>query len=75
MKGYDIKWSNSYNEPYYSYTGENGEKREVWFENAATLQTKIDLVKKYKLAGICIWRLGFEEQKFWNIVVKNWGKK
>ena len=75
MKGYDLKWSSSYNEPYYSYTGDNGEKREVWFENAATLQTKIDLVKKYNLAGICIWRLGFEEQKFWNIVVKNWGKK
>jgi len=75
MKGYMIKWSDKYQEPYYSYTDENGVQREVWFENAATLQTKIDLVKKYKLSGICIWRLGFEDQKFWDTVVKNWGKK
>jgi spore germination protein YaaH len=72
--GYDVKWSNQYQEPYYTYTGQGG-PREVWFENAATLKTKMDLVKKYNLAGIDIWRLGFEDQNFWNQIASVWGKK
>jgi spore germination protein len=75
MKGYNVKWSDKYQEPYYTYTDSGGVSREVWFENARTLQTKIDLVKKYKLAGISIWRLGYEDQKFWDIIVGSWGKK
>lgn len=75
MKGIQVHWSDRYQEPYYTYTDSSGVEREVWFENAATLQTKIDLVKKYKLKGICIWRLGFEDSKFWNTIIKNWGKR
>lgn len=74
-KGYQIKWSDKYQEPYYTYPGEGGVEREVWFENEATLQTKLDLVKKYNLAGVCIWRLGFEDQKFWDRINSSWGKK
>jgi spore germination protein YaaH len=75
IKGYTVKWNNTYQEPTYMYTDKNGVKREVWFENEATVQTKLDLVKKYNIAGICIWRLGFEDQNFWNKIVANWGKK
>ncbi len=75
MKGYDVKWDEKHQEPYYMYTDSNGIKREVWFENERTLQTKIGLVDKYKLSGISIWRLGYEDQKFWDILVNNWGKK
>lgn len=74
-KGYDIKWSDKYQEPFYIYSGEGGLTREVWFENEATLQNKIDLVKKYNLSGMCIWRLGFENEAFWNVINKNWGKR
>lgn len=75
MKGYDIRWSEDYQEPYYTYWSSQGYKREVWFENEATLQMKIDLVKRYNLAGICIWRLGFEDRQFWDTIIKNWGSK
>jgi spore germination protein YaaH len=74
-KGYQIKWSDKYQEPTYAYAGEDGTTRVVWFENDATLQTKIDLVKKYNLAGISIWRLGFEDQKFWSRITATWGKR
>lgn len=74
-KGYQIKWSDKYQEPFYTYTGEGGTPRVVWFENDATLQTKINLVKKYNLAGIDIWRLGFEDQSFWNRIASAWGKR
>ncbi len=71
IKGYKIKWSNRHQEPYYIYTNPDGYKREVWFENSSTLQTKLNLVKKYKLSGVCIWRLGFEDHKFWETIHKN----
>jgi spore germination protein YaaH len=75
MKGYNVKWSDKYQEPYYTYTDSSGTAREVWFENAKTLQTKMDLVNKYKLSGISIWRLGYEDQEFWDIIVGRWGNK
>ena len=75
-KGYEVKWSDKYQEPFYVYTDPiTGAQREVWFENAATLKTKIHLVDKYKLSGVCIWRLGFEDPKFWDTLAKSWGKR
>ena len=73
IKGRQVKWSDKYQEPYYIYTNPDGIKREVWFENSATLQTKINLVNKYKVAGVCVWRLGYENPLFWQTLIKNWG--
>jgi spore germination protein len=76
IKGHEIKWSDQHQEPYYIYRNpDNGTQREVWFENSATLKTKLKLVRKYGLAGICIWRLGYEDQKFWNTIEQTWGSK
>jgi spore germination protein len=75
VRGYQVKWSDQYQEPYYVYWDAYGTEREIWFENYATLQTKINLVKKYKLSGICIWRLGFEDSKFWQTIEKKLGEK
>jgi spore germination protein YaaH len=75
IKGHQVKWSDRHQEPYYIYTSPDGTKREVWFENSATLQTKINLVNKYKLSGVCIWRLGYEDPRFWNTLIKNWGTR
>jgi spore germination protein YaaH len=74
-KGLQVQWSDQNQEPYYQYTDASGSSREVWFENAQTLATKMDLVKKYNLAGIYIWRLGFEDQQFWSKLESNWGKR
>jgi len=75
MNGYQVKWSDAYQEPYYEYYDNYGNTRIVWFENEYTLQTKIDLVKKHKLAGISIWRLGYEDQMFWNKIKLQWGTR
>lgn len=69
--GIQVKWSNEFQEPYYIYQDPtNGSTREVWFESSGTLSEKIDLVKKYKLHGICIWRLGFETKSFWDVIAQ-----
>ncbi|HUW63165.1 MAG TPA: glycosyl hydrolase family 18 protein, partial [Spirochaetia bacterium] len=69
--GVQVKWSSEFQEPFYYYTDSEGNQREVWFENEDTLLTKIDLVKKYRIYGICIWRLGFEDPSFWSVITKN----
>jgi spore germination protein YaaH len=38
---------------------------EVWFENHTSLEPKLELVKKYDLGGIAIWRLGKEDVSNW----------
>ena len=43
---------------------------EVWFENHVSLEAKLDLVKKYNLGGIAIWRLGKEDKANWRSIRK-----
>ncbi|ACX51368.1 glycoside hydrolase family 18 [Ammonifex degensii KC4] len=73
--GVPVKWSDQYQEPYYIYTAPNGKQREIWFENSYTFRQKIELMKKYRLAGIAIWRLGFEEKHFWDALKRHFPGK
>lgn len=67
--GADIKWDSASQTPYFYYwTGK--QKHVVWFESYQSAAFKLDLVNKYGLRGIAIWRLGFESSGFWNMVSK-----
>ena len=33
----------------------------IYYENEASMQEKIDLAKKYKLGGVALWALGYED--------------
>jgi spore germination protein YaaH len=37
----------------------------VWFSNAQSLRSRVDLIGKYKLAGFSAWRLGQEDPVVW----------
>lgn len=65
QKGVQTGWHDTYQTPYFYYTDENGKKHEVWFESSNSLAFKLDLVNKYNLRGIGIWRLGNANSKFW----------
>jgi spore germination protein len=54
--------------PYYRYISPDGASHEVWFENSASVQAKIDVASRYGLAGIALWRLGQEDQAIWKII-------
>lgn len=62
-----VKWSTQDASPYFTYI-ENGEHHEVWFENAESVQAKLDLAKKAGVAGISFWRLGGEDPKVWQLL-------
>ena len=75
VNGIQIKWSDTFQEPYYTYFDKNtGTNRQVWFENSSTMAQKIDVAQKYKIHGICIWRIGFETHTFWDVIAKKIGK-
>jgi spore germination protein YaaH len=41
-----------------------------WNENETSLQARITIAKKYKLAGVAAWRLGYEPNSFWQTMVR-----
>lgn len=52
-------------EPVYRY--QNGaDAHEVWFENATSVQAKLDLADQQQLAGVAFWRLGQEDPAIWS---------
>lgn len=63
--GAKISWDAQSSSPYFYYW--NGtEQHEVWFENKYSLGIKLGLVKSYNLGGVGMWRMGFEDDDYWN---------
>lgn len=72
MKYWDTayQWDPETQSAYYKYTDKNNQKHEVWFEDQKSIENKVKFVKKYKLAGISVWRLGHENIDFWKSIHK-----
>lgn len=66
--GSTIKWDSVSQSPYFNYTDSTGISHSVWFENAQSLNYKLDLVNSYNLSGIAIWRLGLENADYWTSI-------
>lgn len=56
-------------------TGQNyveykdGEKLiRIWLEDETSMKARLDLVKKYDLAGVATWRRGFEQSPMWKVI-------
>jgi spore germination protein len=62
--GAKIQWDAKAKAPYFRY----GNGRQVWFENSQSLSHKLELVNRYKLAGISLWRLGQEDPAYWDVL-------
>lgn len=63
--GATILWDKLSQTPYFNYKDASGISHTVWFENENSLKYKLDLVNKYDLNGIGIWRLGLENSAYW----------
>jgi spore germination protein YaaH len=51
---------------HFSYTDAAGVPHEVWFSDAASLNTHLALAAPHGLAGIALWRSGQEEPAIWD---------
>jgi spore germination protein YaaH len=45
-----------------------GVHHELWIQSPETLRRKLPLMYEYGLKGISVWRLGFEDPSFWNLI-------
>ena len=52
----------------YTQIDENKRTYQVWLENEASMQTRIDAMKGYGLGGVACWRLGLEPANIWDIL-------
>jgi spore germination protein len=63
----EIAWDTSSQSPFVTYM-ENGKEHVAWFENVESIRIKVNLIQKYKLAGVSMWALGKEDEIFWKAV-------
>jgi chitinase len=70
----DIKYDHVSKSAYSSYHTSKEDKtiqiRQCWFENDSSIAAKLNLIKKYKLAGMGIWALGFDKgyNDLWKVI-------
>ncbi len=54
--------------PMFSYTDDQGNSHEVWFENKESIIAKIRLAWQQGINGVALWRLGLEDPNLWPAV-------
>ncbi|AJY77101.1 hypothetical protein VN24_24310 [Paenibacillus beijingensis] len=42
-----------------------------WAETAEMVKARISIAKKYDLAGIAAWRLGYESPDLWTVILRS----
>ncbi|MBC2581629.1 cell wall-binding repeat-containing protein [Clostridium sp. DJ247] len=66
--GAAVKFDSTSKSPYFNYTDSSGVYHSVWLENSTSIGYKLDLVNKYDLSGVAMWRLGLESPDFWTTI-------
>ncbi len=56
-------------ESWFTYRNRDG-LHTVWFASRRSLEAKLELLVRYDLAGIAIWRLGGEDPAYWETIRK-----
>jgi spore germination protein YaaH len=59
---------------YAEYT-EGGKRIRVWLEDETSLAARLEIVKKYDLAGIASWRRGYETPNIWEFIENHMNKR
>lgn len=68
--GVSIRWDDDARVPYFAYADGRGRQHTVYYENASSMEAKVDLVTRHGFAGIALWRLGLEDPAVWQGVIK-----
>jgi len=55
--GSTIRFDEKAQAPYFNYTDLNGKNHVVWFDDARSINARLDLVTKYNLAGVSYWTI------------------
>lgn len=63
------EWDEETGQYYGEFTNSDG-FYQVWLEEERSIEEKAKLIKEYGLAGIASWRLGYEKDEIWDIIIK-----
>lgn len=66
-----IQYDTQSQAPFYMYTDSQGNRHEVWFEDARSIQAKFDMIKELNLRGISYWKLGLAFPQNWLLLQDN----
>ncbi len=58
---------------YYAEYEKDGVTYQVWLEEETSLEEKLKVMAENRLAGASFWKLGFEKDSVWDIIVKYTG--
>ncbi|MGE5549309.1 MAG: glycosyl hydrolase family 18 protein [Bacteroidota bacterium] len=71
--GVTPKWDAASKVPYIRYSS-GGQSRIIWYENSWSAALKLDLVNRYNLGGVALWRLGGEDPRLWKVIWEKFGR-
>lgn len=66
--GATIRYDETAQSPWFSYTDAQGQAHEVWFEDARSIQAKLMLPHEYGLKGVGYWNLMREFPQNWAVL-------
>ena len=63
------EWSEETGQYYAEFENADG-YYQIWLEEERSIEEKAKLIKEYGLAGIASWRLGYEKDEIWDVILK-----
>lgn len=67
--GAEKTWNDECGQYYAEYEAD-GNTYKIWLEDEESIELKAALIREYNLAGIAAWKLGFERQDIWDIILR-----
>lgn len=71
QRGATVQYDTAAQAPFFEYADDQGNRHRVWFEDARSIQAKIDLVKELGLRGISYWKMGLPFPQNWQLIGAN----
>jgi spore germination protein YaaH len=59
-------WDERSSTPYLDYRDRNDRSRVIWFEDARSIATKLELRERFGVCKVALWRLGGEDPGVWS---------
>lgn len=67
--GAEAKWDSKIGQNYAQWE-KDGATYKIWLEDEKSIEEKLKVMKANKLAGTAVWKLGFESQGLWELILK-----
>jgi spore germination protein YaaH len=64
--GLETVWDDVVEQNYASYETDTT-KYEIWLEDEDSIRVRLNLANLHELAGVAVWRLGFEKPEVWDV--------